>query len=411
MPENEQPSVAPLTPPEPVRAVEPEAAARMVQLDPQAIPDLDAQVEAFINDTLTLDKHDRAFRERVESIHRMGNADMARAAGVSNRMLERPVKLMDEGLFSSGSAIGKGLVELRQRIDELNPARQGDLFQPRKLLGIIPFGNRVEDYFDKYRSAQSHINGILEGLADGKDELLRDNAAIEQEKADLWATMQRLEQFVYIGKKLDDKLSERVAEIEAADPEKARIVKEELLFYTRQKVADLLTQLAVSVQGYLALDMIRKNNLELVKGVDRASTTTVSALRTAVVVAQALTNQKLVLEQVSALNTTTGDMIAATGEMLKTQSVAIHEQASGAMIGIDKLQQAFDNVFATMDMISAYKVQALDSMKQTVNALTEQVHKAQKYVDQVREDEARQAARSGTEKAGVVRIQEGDEAN
>lgn len=104
-------------------------------------------------------------------------------------------------------------------------------------------------------------------------------------------------------------------------------------------------------------------------------------------------------------------MIAATGEMLKTQSVAIHEQASGAMIGIDKLQQAFDNVFATMDMISAYKVQALDSMKQTVNALTEQVHKAQKYVDQVREDEARQAARSGTEKAGVVRIREGDEAN
>lgn len=393
-----------LTPPAPVVAVAPETAGRMVPVAPEAVPELDAQVEAFINDTVSLDKDDPAFKERVESIHRMGNADMVKSAGVSNRLLERPVRLMDEGMFSAGSNIGKGLIDLRQRIDELNPARQGDLFQPRKILGIIPFGNKMEDYFDKYRSAQSHINGILEGLADGKDELMRDNAAIEQEKADLWANMQRLEQYVYIGKKLDEKLSERVAEIEAADPEKARIVKEELLFYTRQKVTDLLTQLSVSVQGYLALDMIRKNNLELIKGVDRASTTTVSALRTAVVVAQALTNQKLVLEQISALNTTTENMIVATSEMMKAQTGEIHKQATSSMIGVDKLQQAFDNVFATMDMISDYKVKALDSMQQTVTALTDQVHKAQKYVDQVREQEAREAARVTATSEGVVRL-------
>ena len=55
---------------------------------------------------------------------------------------------------------------------------------------------------------------------------------------------------------------------EATDPEKARIIKEEMLFYVRQKNTDFLTQLAVNVQGYLALDTIRKNNLELIKGVD-----------------------------------------------------------------------------------------------------------------------------------------------
>ena len=78
-----------------------------------------------------------------------------------------------------------------------------------------------------------------------------------------------------------------------------------MLFSVRQKHQDLLTQLAVSVQGYLALDVIRRNNLELIKGVDRATTTTVSALRTAVIVAQALADQKLVLDQITALNTTT----------------------------------------------------------------------------------------------------------
>jgi len=393
-----------LTAPTPVAVIEPEAAGKMVQLDPKVIPELDAQVAQFISDTVSLDKMSPAFKERVESIHRLGNSEVIKAASVSNRMLERPVRMMKDGLLGEGSAIGKGLVDLRQKIDELNPARQGDLFAPRKLLGLIPFGNKMEDYFDQYRSAQSHINAILEGLADGKDELLRDNAAIEQEKVALWDTMQRLEQYVYIGKQLDEKLSERVVEIEAVDPEKARVVKEELLFYTRQKVTDLLTQMAVNVQGYLALDMIRKNNLELAKGVDRASTTTISALRTAVMVAQALTNQKLVLEQVKALNTSTENMIVATSEMLKTQSAEIHQQASGSMIGVEKLQQAFDNVFATMDMISDYKVKALDSMKVTVDTLSGQVERAQKYLDQSREADAREAARVVAPSEGVVRL-------
>ncbi|MFZ5483851.1 MAG: toxic anion resistance protein [Pseudomonadota bacterium] len=393
-----------LVPPAPLTVIEPEKASGMVQVDAKVIPELDAQVEQFITDTLTLDKHSDGFKARVESIHRMGNADVINAASVSNRMLERPVRLMKDGLFSDGAGIGKSLIDLRRKVEELNPARQGDLFQPRKLLGFIPFGSKLEDYFDQYRSAQGHINSILSDLADGKDELLRDNAAIEQEKVALWDTMQRLEQYIYIGKQLDTKLSERITEIEAADPEKARVVKEELLFYTRQKVTDLLTQQAVSVQGYLALDMIRKNNLELAKGVDRASTTTISALRTAVMVAQALTNQKLVLEQVKALNSTTEDMIVATSELLKTQSAEIHQQASGSMISVDKLQQAFDNVFATMEMIADYKIKALDGMKQTVDALTGQVARAQKYLDQVREGEAREAARSAPGSEGVVRL-------
>lgn len=389
-----------LTPPAPVMTVKAENVQKMVPLDEAMLPELDAQVEQFINDTLTLEKYDPVFKERVESIHRLGNSDILKSATMSNRMLDRPVKLLNNGLFNEGSVIGRSLVDLRRKIDDLNPANQSDMFKPRKLLGLIPLGNKVKDYFDKYRSAQSHLNGILEGLEESKDELLRDNAAIEQEKVELWNSMQRIEQYVYIGKKIDERLSACIAEIEKVDMEKARIVKDELLFYTRQKGIDLLTQQSVSIQGYLVLDLIRKNNLELIKGVERASTTTMSALRTAVMTAQALNNQSLVLEQVKALNTSTENIIVATSEMLKNQSTAIHQQASGSMIGVEKLQQAFDNVFETMDMISDYKVKALDNMKQTVGTLTQQIERAQKYLDQVRENEAREVARlpQGTEK-------------
>ena len=47
----------------------------------------------------------------------------------------------------------------------------------------IPFGNRVRGYFERYRSSQRELNAVIETLYRAKDELLRDNTAIELEKA------------------------------------------------------------------------------------------------------------------------------------------------------------------------------------------------------------------------------------
>ena len=135
--------------------------------------------------------------------------------------------------------------------------------------------------------------------------------------------------------------------------------------------------MAVTVQGYLALDLVKKNNVELMKGVDRASTTTVSALRTAVTVAQAMTNQKLVLEQITALNTTTANIIDSTGKLLRDNTARIHEQAASSTIPLETLQRAFQNIYDTMDAIDTFKLKALDSMKTTVNTLSTEVEKSQ----------------------------------
>jgi uncharacterized protein YaaN involved in tellurite resistance len=147
----------------------------------------------------------------------------------------------------------------------------------------------------------------------------------------------------------------------------------------------------VSVQGYLALDLIRKNNLELIKGVERATTTTVSALRTAVIAALALGNQRLVLDQIGALNTTTGNVIESTSQMLRQQSGEIQNQAASATVSIDKLKAAFDNIYATIDTIDTFKLAALDNMKKTIDTLSTEVTRAQVYVERARSAELAQA--------------------
>ena len=160
-----------------------------------------------------------------------------------------------------------------------------------------------------------------------------------------------------------------------------------MLFYVRQKHQDLLTQMAVSIQGYLAIDLVRKNNIELIKGVDRATTTTIAALRTAVIVAQALANQKLVLDQITALNTTTSNLIESTSKLLATQSVDIQKQAASATIGIDSLKAAFANIYQSMDAIDTFKAQALDAMSETVTSLQTEIDKSQAYLKRVRASE------------------------
>ena len=283
--------------PEPLQAIAPADSAGLVPLKAEETSELDKKVAQFVDELAALDSNSPEFGKKVDQLTAMGRKEIAEAAGASNRFLDRPVKAIDKD-----TGIGADLTELRRTVEALDPKGAS---KPRKLLGIIPFGNRVDRYFDKYRSSQTHIQKILGSLGNGKDELLMDNAAIDTERANLWKMMHKLEQMVHISKALDKQLEDKAEELGATDPAKAKAIRETALFYTRQRTTDLLTQTAVTVQGYLALDLVKKNNVELVKGVDRASTTTVSALRTAVTVAQAMTNQRLVLEQIGALNTTT----------------------------------------------------------------------------------------------------------
>jgi uncharacterized protein YaaN involved in tellurite resistance len=110
-------------------------------------------------------------------------------------------------------------------------------------------------------------------------------------------------------------------------------------------------------------------------------------------VSQGLANQKLVLDQVNALNKTTGNLIESTSVLLQQQSTDVHTQASSAAVSVEQLQKAFNNVYAAMDAISNYKLTALENMKVTVNALSSQIEKAQSYLDRVRDEDVKEATR------------------
>jgi uncharacterized protein YaaN involved in tellurite resistance len=382
-----------LEPPAPIPSVTANQAASSIKVDEATAARINAAVASYIDSLTKLDAQTPEFERKVSSISRMGYDEIRRSAEASSRFLDRPLAALKQGPMAQGSQVSTALVSLRQQVEDLDPSRH--LGQKRGFFRKVPFGDQVNDYFKRYQSAQHHIEAIVAGLYRGQDELLRDNAALDQEKVHLWAIKNRLEQYALMAGALDEALTRTISGLESREPEKARALKEDALFYVRQKRQDLLTQLSVVVQGYLALDLIRKNNLELVKGVERATTTTVSALRTAIIAALALGNQKLVLDQVTALNTTTGNIIESTSQMLRQQTLEIANQAASATVSIEKLQTAFNNIYATIDTIDTFKLAALESMRKTIDSLTTEVARAQQYVERARSAELAQARANG----------------
>jgi uncharacterized protein YaaN involved in tellurite resistance len=380
-----------LAPPAPVVVVEKEQAAGAVPVDSARQLELRSRAQSFAQELASIDANSPAFTEKVNAITSMGEQDMRAAASVSNRMLDRPAAAMNAGKGRGGadaqSRVASTLIELRQTVTELDPNR-ADLTGAKKVLKFLPGGDKMQRYFAKYESAQTQLNAIIKSLQSGQDELRKDNASIDTEKANMWATMGKLSEYNELAGALDAAVEEKIAQLQAAGQTKqADALKADALFPIRQRRQDLMTQMAVAVQGYMALDLVRKNNIELIKGVDRAQTTTIAALRTAIIVSQALSRQKLVLEQITALNATTSDLIERTSEQLRIQGGQINQQAASSTVEVAKLQAAFDNVFATMDALDTFRAQATDSMAATVDALQGQIERAKPYLERTRRAE------------------------
>ena len=130
----------------------------------------------------------------------------------------------------------------------------------------------------------------------------------------------QLNQQIEMATDLDSYLTAAVESARAdlnSDPERIKFVEEEVIFPLRQKILDFQQLLTVNQQGIVSMNLVRRNNLELMRAVDRAENVTVSALRVAATVAGALYNQRIVLDKVNILNETTNNMITTTSRMLR----------------------------------------------------------------------------------------------
>lgn len=357
------------------------------KLEKAVVNDLNNQVDKIMEDLISTPVHSKEMKDITAALNRMGDVEMNSTTQVSNRMLSRPMRGMRSNTYGEGDSIMKGLKDLREKVTDLDPSRRDKLFSRTKFLGItLPFAKKIDSYFQEYKSSESAISDIVKALSNGKDELIEDNAYIDEERERMQEMMVRLEQYAYVMKRLDKRISDKLPEIQAEDQLKAEDIKQEILFPVRQKRMDILQHLAVSMQGYMALQVIKSNNKELIRGVERAKTTTTAALKTAIMVSEALGTQKLVLDQVNQVNSMTNGMIERNSIMLGTQGLEIQKQAVESSVNAATLEKAFQNIFKAMDAIDTYRSNALPEMQKTVDSLEKSVANAKNYLASRRQE-------------------------
>jgi uncharacterized protein YaaN involved in tellurite resistance len=282
-------------------------------------------------------------------------------------MLKQPLsKMMKDS--EEGSTVASSLIDLKMQVEDLDPAQINlEAGWLTRVLGYIPgVGTPVKRYFSRFESATTTIDAIINSLEAGREQLKRDNVTLTGDQQAMRELTHKLDRTIQLAQLIDRQLQNRLdTEILHDDP-KHKFIAEEVLFPLRQRTQDLQQQLLVNQQGFLTTEMIIRNNKELMRGVNRALNTTVSALQVGATLAMALANQRIVLEKVEAINNTTESLIASTAERLKTQGAQIQKQASSSQIKVEVLKQAFADIKTALDDISSYRQKALPEMASNI---------------------------------------------
>jgi uncharacterized protein YaaN involved in tellurite resistance len=342
--------------------------AAQEQLLPEEVRRLKEQAESNAEALFTMDIDSLKDKKKFASNTDKFGLDTMMKSSAKNSMLRVQVgKLAKAG--EEGGEVSKGLLELRREVQGLDPSLvnfKGSGF-------FAKLFNPVRNYFERYQKAEAVIASIMVSLDKGKAVLKNDNTTLAIEQQNLRGFTKKLMQEAEMAALMDTAISVRLdrAQDENEEDERVRFVQEEILFPLRQRIMDMQQMIVVNHQGVIAMEVIQRNNKELMRGVDRAKSVTISALRTAVMVAYALYNQKIVLQKIQALNETTSDMISATSRMLRDQGGEIHTQSVEANISVDVLKEAFEDVMAALYEVSSFKQNALPVMKHNIEQFRE----------------------------------------
>lgn len=339
-----------------------------VKPEPEEVTQLRELATSNVSSILELDLDSLEKRKAIlQSIDQFGIQSM-RSSSEKNSLLQVAVGNLSQ-TGDEGGQVAKDLTELHIQLKDLDPSVVD--FAKSGVLGM--FFNPLRRYFAKYQKADTVISGIILSLDKGSTILKNDNTTLELEQHALRELTKKLQKEIQLGMLMDEGIEAQIAAAKARQEseDKIRFITEEVLFPLRQRVMDLQQMLVVNQQGIMAIEVVMRNNKELIRGVDRARNVTVSALKISVTVASALYNQRIVLQKIELLNQTTDSLISGTSKMLKNQGAAIQKQSMEANISVDTLKTAFADVLSAMDSISTYKQEALPKMRQTIQQFRE----------------------------------------
>lgn len=346
----------------------------MTELTPDAIADrlsaevkdaLDKRVKSFIAELEKADLDSADLDRLIVEVREFGNREIFETSNTSSKLLQMREVTLNDKTENVENRVANNLVEFRRVLDDLNPDKK------KKFLGFIPVNvpDPVADWKRRYESSQDHLDSILEKLIVSESDIRLSNQALAVERTTLRDQAQKLLKVLYMSNGVQNAISDYTEKLEYSDPSKAMALRTSIESTAVQKGNDLKVHALTMAQNFKALELTLKSNESLISNLYRARTTTVSALRGAVLMRNALNQQKNVSNQITAVQQMTGDYLVNVSENVKDNAATIEAQSQNTMIDLDKLRTAYNNIVEAAQNAENSRLQALENMKVQRQAL------------------------------------------
>lgn len=285
-----------------------------------------------------------------------------REAGETLSALKRPVASMMSGKHDE---IPKTLLSLRKAVSELNPNALEASGMKRIVYKMLR-KNPLETYVYKYQTIDKQIEEIIKALLVGRDNLQEDSVNLGMLKEQSLQKIQALDRQVYLGGRLSDMLeNERQKPERQRDKPLINDALEKILVRTR----NMQQAKSILLQSIASIDIIKKNNEKLLEAIRNAITMTQNVVTVSASIQLALNNQRKTIDAVNATNEAIETMILSNSRALKQNTEETTRLLENPAIGMDKLRESFQNVFAAIQASEESTERIIQSSRNFVREL------------------------------------------
>jgi len=267
----------------------------------------------------------------------------------ANDLMAGSVGTLLKGLDGK-SPTGEKLLELRSAMDDLNPHSLSNSWW----FAWMPKGVKrkaISRFINRYQPMQAHLNGIFDGLRNGKDELLETSIALEEQYDEIAAAKKEMEAEIYVGELFIKQVEELEAVIDT-DPrelQKLGAVKNQAM----RRIRDIRTMEQAAVQFFISIDQTVATNSLLGEQIDSALVVGPMVMSNALRIQAALAQQDSVREAVESVQNAMGDMMAQNAAAVNQAAQKVGDMYNNPVIGLEKLEEGFDQLMQAVNTANA----------------------------------------------------------
>ncbi len=327
---------------------------------------VDSKANDFVNPIVNADMAD--LRKRRDIVKRVDNygVDTLNLAENRSKNLSGTISSMTNN--NTNNELDKNIEKLENEIRSLDPS----LVDFSKVVsGIGKLFSPITQYFNKLEHEDEKIEDLITSLNTGRSILSNDNITLELEIEKISDTIHLLNLEYEVGEKIKEKITKIIEEAkeDESDAQVIKFYEDEVITPLEKKLYDIKQVIVVNEQSMMAMEIIRNNNKELIRNVDRIKNVTLVAVNTAVMVAKSLYNQKVILKRLNALESSTGEIISKTGDKLKDESVSIANEISRAGTSVEGMKKSFSNAFETFNEIKSENVNNKNEIEKVIEQI------------------------------------------